>query len=794
MTAAVSSPIRVSVGLLNGQTKVGRLDTDTFEPSASHLELLCPTKAGPDDISEVALHLPPEDVCYVAFHKAEHDAAEPPDEVDEYCVHLPGNRRFVVVADPAALDERLGFYGYPISEHSWFSQIYFYAHGVNAVEDKAPIGSLLVDAGVLRPEALEEGLIEQAALQNSPIGQILVERQAVSPEAVEQAAETQVEQSEAHDDAAEADAPDQPAAPRARGERRLRLGEVLVEAGLATEEDIEQALAEQLRRRGKRLGQVLVDMGIVSEREISKALARKFNLEFVDLDDELIDPGAVDEVPLDLMERFSLMPIRTDEQTLTLAKGDPLEMEAIDLLRFSLNKQIHEVVATPSQIERAAHDYIERRARDQHASELEQLLEELDVEADKQPHHYENDVTIADSHDDAIVRMVNQIIADGYRQGASDIHIEPNGADRPVKVRFRVDGICETYRELPAAHRSPLVARVKIMANLDITERRKPQDGKISVQAGSRTIELRVATVPTVNGNEDVVLRILASGDAMPLEQLMLSERNVQAIREAVHKPYGLILAVGPTGSGKTTTLHALLGTINDVQRKIWTAEDPVEITQPGLRQVQVKPDIGFNFASALRSFLRADPDVIMVGEMRDKETATIGIEASLTGHLVFSTLHTNSAPETVTRLVDMGLDPFSFADALLAVVAQRLARRLCRTCKYAYEASADEYAELAELYGEAELEARLDGDTLELWRADGCPECDHKGYRGRVGIHELLTTSEALREAIYRRQPVDTIREVACHDGMRTLVQDGVDKCLAGVTDLSQVLAVCSR
>jgi type II secretory ATPase GspE/PulE/Tfp pilus assembly ATPase PilB-like protein len=342
-----------------------------------------------------------------------------------------------------------------------------------------------------------------------------------------------------------------------------------------------------------------------------------------------------------------------------------------------------------------------------------------------------------------------------------------------------------------------LAARLKIMAQLDIAERRKPQDGKIKFRLpDGRDMELRVATVPTQGGNEDVVMRLLASSEPMVLDKLGMTDRNLREIRTAAEKPYGLILVVGPTGSGKTTTLHSVLAHINKPERKIWTAEDPVEITQYGLRQVQVQPKIGFTFAAAMRSFLRADPDVIMVGEMRDEETAATGIEASLTGHLVFSTLHTNSAVETVVRLLDMGLDPFNFADALLTVVAQRLVRRICVDCREEYHPERDEFDELVLAYGVDEshkLGVKYDGDFV-LYRGKGCESCESSGYRGRLGIHELLVATDAMKKLIQSKARVVEMVKVAKDEGMTTLVQDGIFKVLDGLTDLKQVKAVAIK
>jgi type II secretory ATPase GspE/PulE/Tfp pilus assembly ATPase PilB-like protein len=339
------------------------------------------------------------------------------------------------------------------------------------------------------------------------------------------------------------------------------------------------------------------------------------------------------------------------------------------------------------------------------------------------------------------------------------------------------------------------VQRFKIMSKLDIAERRKPQDGKIRFRGPMGTIELRVATIPTSGSNEDIVMRILAASKPLPLEKMGFSKRNLAEFKTILDKPYGICLVVGPTGSGKTTTLHSALGHINKVETKIWTAEDPVEITQPGLRQVQTHAKIGFTFAAAMRSFLRADPDVIMVGEMRDHETAAIGVEASLTGHLVFSTLHTNSAPETIVRLLDMDIDPFNFADALLGIMAQRLVRTLC-SCKEQYNPSQEEFAELMQEYG---LDAwQKQGITyspsFKLHRPKGCSKCGDTGYKGRMGIHELLVASDEVKRLVQKRSPVEDLRRQAVAEGMTTLLQDGIQKVLAGHTDFKQVRAVCMK
>jgi type II secretory ATPase GspE/PulE/Tfp pilus assembly ATPase PilB-like protein len=403
-----------------------------------------------------------------------------------------------------------------------------------------------------------------------------------------------------------------------------------------------------------------------------------------------------------------------------------------------------------------------------------------------------------DENDSAIIRLANQIISDAYRSRASDIHLEPYGPRKDTVVRLRVDGHCQEYQKIPAAYRRALVARFKIMAHLDIAEHRKFQDGKIRFHMQNRELELRVAAIPTADGNEDVVLRIQAAGQGpIPIDKLGMSERNLRELKAMAEKPHGLFLVAGPTGSGKTTTLHSVLGSINRPERKIWTIEDPVEITHYGLRQVQVQPRSGITFAGALRGFLRADPDVIMVGEMRDHETAEMAIEASLTGHLVVSTLHTNSAVETVIRLLDMGLDPFNFTDALLGVLAQRLVREICEKCKEPYRPDHAEYDELVRTYGREDWEHHLGlkyDDSFTLYRGRGCAFCANTGYRGRAGIHELLVATDEIKRLIQTRTRVAEILVTAKAEGMTTLVQDGVVKTLKGLTDFRQVEAVAMK
>ncbi len=417
--------------------------------------------------------------------------------------------------------------------------------------------------------------------------------------------------------------------------------------------------------------------------------------------------------------------------------------------------------------------------------------------------------------DNELVKFVNKVIIDAYHQKVSDIHIEPMPGKFKTGIRFRIDGSLVPYVEVPAHFRQAMVTRLKIMCDLDISERRKPQDGKIKFKKyGPLDIELRVATIPSAGGVEDVVMRILAAGEPIPLEKLGLTPHNKERLEATVSKPYGLFYVCGPTGSGKTTTLHSILKFLNTPDTKIWTAEDPVEITQKGLRQVQINKKAGIDFALIMRAFLRADPDIIMVGESRDKETVSMGVEASLTGHLVFSTLHTNSAPESITRLMDMGMDPFNFADALLGILAQRLAKKLC-DCKTSYFPDAEELRLFAAEYAEelrhskawkvdyaAESKKMVDkwieiygeGGKIKLYKSVGCDKCNKTGYKGRVGLHELLVATDDVKKLIQERARVAELFSAAVEGGMRTLKMDGMEKIMMGLTDLKMVRSVCIK
>lgn len=578
--------------------------------------------------------------------------------------------------------------------------------------------------------------------------------------------------------------------------------DLLVSGGKLSQNDLENVLAES-RKGTNDLESVLIEKYKVPKLDIGKSFAQFYKCPYIEFSERtLVDIELLKNLNVDYLKKNHWMPLKRDRTAIEILTDDPGDLDRVqDIkrtfpglnIRFavSLRRDIAQFLASATgQSDTGGGG----RKLDENVSDI---LGELVTEAQAEAMEEASSGGGLDENDSAIVRLANQIIADAFRQNASDIHIEPYGEKRETLVRFRVDGDCFEYMKIPQSYRRAIVSRLKIMASLDIAERRKPQDGKIKFKLSeTKEIELRVATIPTAGYNEDVVMRILAASEPLPLDKMGFSDRNLKGIKDISAKPYGIILCVGPTGSGKTTTLHSVLGNINTPDIKIWTAEDPVEITQYGLRQVQVQPKIGFTFANAMRAFLRADPDVIMVGEMRDKETADTGIEASLTGHLVLSTLHTNSAVETVTRLLDMGCDPFSFADAMLGVLAQRLARRICKDCKEQYVGTPEEYEELRQGYGAErwdKLNIKLD-NTFRLTRGKGCEVCNRSGYKGRVALHELLLGSDNIKRMIQQKARTEDMLHCALDEGMTTLVQDGIAKVLQGHTSYKEVKAVAIK
>ena len=567
----------------------------------------------------------------------------------------------------------------------------------------------------------------------------------------------------------------------------------LIENGLLTQKEADKAVLEARKTR-QEIEDLLMKSYKISKKDIGQALSHYYRTPFVEYNERVPIPGdLLAGLKVPFMKKNNWVPIGQDQvgKKVIIAIDNPYHLQKVDMIKpLFPDKEIIFHVALKEDIDKFLTLFYQD---EKELSSIEDIIGQLEVEEDEID-AAEKGVTEEDS---AVVQLVNKMILDAHERDASDIHIEPYHGKQPTEVRIRVDGALQVYQTVPYNYRAAVVSRIKIMADLDIAERRKPQDGKIKFKKyGGKDLELRVAVVPTAGGLEDVVLRLLHAGEPIPLEKMEFSKWNLESFVSIITQPYGLIFLTGPTGSGKTTTLHSVLAYINKPDVKIWTAEDPVEITQAGLRQVQTRDDIGFDYATAMRAFLRADPDVIMVGEMRDKESTHIGIEASLTGHLVFSTLHTNSAPESITRLLDMGMDPFNFADAVLGILGQRLVRTLCKECKKQFNPSQEEYDELVREYDPKAFE-KLNipySKDLVLYKGAGCQACSNTGYRGRMGLHELLMGTDEMKGLIQRKSPMEFIWEQAVEDGMTTLKQDGIRKIFLGYTDLTEVRKVCIR
>ena len=584
--------------------------------------------------------------------------------------------------------------------------------------------------------------------------------------------------------------------------------------------------ARTARRKGLDIEEVLLDdfSDKVTFAVLGKALSSFFGVAYDPFKADRIKPAELlRNLKREYVESSHWLPIDETQEGVVILTTDPERIQASRVVNniFPRNRLVYKVCSqrefrqTLDAFYGSGGDAASSGGMRMDESSMDDLLSSMGGDEEENLGVTQDDVNAA--ADNELVKLVNKIIVDAYRMGASDIHVEPQPGKGKTQIRLRKDGSLLNYVEVPSTYRNALVTRIKIMCDLDISEKRKPQDGKIKFRKfGPLDIELRVATIPSQGGVEDVVMRILASGEPLPLEKMGFSARNNELIQSTVSKPYGLFFVCGPTGSGKTTTLHSILKYINKPETKIWTAEDPVEITQKGLRQVQINKKAGLDFATIMRAFLRADPDVIMVGEMRDKETVSIGIEASLTGHLVFATLHTNSAPESILRLLDMGMDPFNFADALLGILAQRLAKRLCGDCKKSHIASAEEMQAMLAEYSE-ELKNTVtwkkdpaaasralyeqwvtmfanDKKQFTLYDPVGCEKCTNTGYRGRVGLHELLIGSDTVKKAIQERARVAELLAIALDEGMHTLKQDGMEKVLQGITDMHQIRAVCIK
>ena len=672
------------------------------------------------------------------------------------------------------LVEMTGLYLYLAVEDDKVQRTFIPTHAYADYSIGPSLGEMLSEQHEATVDFVQVGLHLQQHLRSQRIGDYLTASEIISREFLEQVLK---DRDQTHPES--------------------QIGQALLREEVISQEELDKAVSLQQRDRKLPLGEILVEMGVIDRATVNRLLVRKLGIPFVDPARFDIDQRALALVDRRLAEKHRVMPLFRTKDEIVVAMENPTDPAPVQELRFYTRLRVVPVMANQGSILTAIKLHYGRH-------EAARNVKDLAASAPAEGKAEEHDEPAVGVSDNALVRIVNQIIQDAAERKASDIHIETYQGKEDTKVKLRIDGELEDYLDVPSHFRNAMISRIKIMSNLDISEHRKPQDGKIVFNRfGTANVELRVAIMPTTDGLEDVVMRVLAAAKPIPLDKMGLREPVLAEIKRVAGMPYGLLLICGPTGSGKTTTLHSMLGHINNGKKKIWTAEDPIEITQKGLRQVQVNAKIGLTFAAALRSFLRLDPDVIMVGEMRDPETARTGVEASLTGHLVFSTLHTNSAPESVTRLLDLGMDPFNFADALLGVLAQRLARALCSDCKKPRRLSEEEVRVLLKEFCDgtplvpAEVRKRWEssyGDKqgqLTLNEATGCDKCENRGYRGRLGIHELLVNSRAIKALVQTHARVEEIQKTALAEGMLTLKQDGIEKALQGKTDLAQVRAV---
>jgi type IV pilus assembly protein PilB len=549
-----------------------------------------------------------------------------------------------------------------------------------------------------------------------------------------------------------------------------QLGQILMEQGLITDDQLQRALDEH-RRTPKSLGRTLIDLGMIKESDLVRALAEQVGMEFVDLTEYPVDATLTMLLPDALARRYRAIPIAERDGKLLVAMSDPANVYALDDIRAITNRDVQPVVATASDVEQAIQKY----------SHLDGQVEALASEAASQIE--EEDLELAAAVEEApIVRLVQAIMTQAVGDRASDVHIEPTEKD--VRIRFRVDGVLHEVMHSPKNIQGGLISRLKVMADLNIAEKRVPQDGRISMRVGGKQLDLRLATLPTVYG-EKVVIRVLDKSQALlKLEDLGFLEESYKAFEQSFKKPYGALLVTGPTGSGKSTTMYATLNILNQEDKNIITVEDPVEYRLPGVNQMQIHQKAGLTFASALRSILRADPDIILIGEVRDRETAMIAVESALTGHLVLTSLHTNDASSAITRLIEMEVETFLVASAIDCVVAQRLARKLCDRCKAGYE------PDQAELY-EAGYPEWQWPEVAELFKPVGCPACSNTGYRGRIGLYEVMRMTEELERLAVDRSSSEAMKATAIQQGMLTLRDDGLSKARMGLTSIEEVARV---
>jgi len=784
------------VNLVNGEVLEGWLPA--FSPHMTELELY----AMGDDGKQHPRSINIEEIAYICMHDIGEFFANKlskAKKMDELIVITVTAKRFKILAFPAE-PNAAGFYAAVSKQEKLpFERIFFYFHGIRYQENSEQLGHLMVEQHLVSENDVEWALEQQKKLL-IPIGDILAEQGKVSEEEIREALERQKRQQVrlgdllieqnlvSADEVQEAlemqtqtvGTPlghilveqgkltnmDLDAALIIQRRPRMKLGELLLEAGLITEKDLQHALQEQ-KTRGRRLGEILLESHIITEDQLLTALAKKFSLSTVNLDEYDINPLAGAEIDQQTIERYRILPIQTDAHSLTVALADPMGLEAYDMIRFKTGKKVKEVLVKSSQLNAYLNKYLQEEIQ---AEELS--CEFLQKDEDEQDDTF-NEIEVVQSAEHApIIRLVNRIIRNGLLKKASDIHILPQA--KKVNLAYRLNGDLISENALDKSLHNQIAARVKILAGMDISERRLPQDGRMLLRDGKSVYEFRVSCIPNSFG-ESIVMRVLNKEMAVNLDTLGLRHEDLKRVAALSRKPYGLILVTGPTGSGKSTTLFAILKSIAHLPAHILTIEDPVESDIDGANQIQVNQKIGMTFARILRNVLRHDPDIIMLGEMRDQETAEIGIEAALTGHLLFSTLHTNSAIDTIIRLNDLGIPNYLIAPSLLGIISQNLVKKLCVHCRQELPKESDTFRTIKDLGLEV---------PEKLYSAGSCEECNRTGYSGRVMLYEMLTVDDRVRQAIHENKKGEELLAIAVKGGMIPKAKHALQLASEGIID----------
>ena len=785
----------VSINLTNGETLEGHMLG--FSPIMHKLHFF--EKNQPDDTGSRKLDV--EEIVFVGLYSSESSSAEHSSQLqqmDELKVVTVNRDSFRVFASPM-MSNTPGFFATVKDDKSPYERIFFYHHGIRYQEKPERLGDLLIDQESIVSEDLQHALELQADSMPS-LGDVLKDQGKVNSKDLDAALSIQGRQRMRMGDllidqelvtaddvqdalAIQSESVDKPlghiliekgkiqnkhidSVLQIQNRRKMRLGEILIEAGLITDDDVQFALDEQ-KVRGQRIGEVLLSSQVITEDELLSALSKKFRLPTVDLEGYEINPVAATEIDRDVVEKYQIMPIDTDAHSLTIALADPMGLSAYDEISFKTGKKVYEVMVKASQLKARIADLLKEELADEELSC--EFLHEEDDSLDEPL----NELEITQSAEDApIIRLVNRIIRNGLRKKASDIHILPQA--KKITLAYRLNGQLLSENALEKSLSKQISARIKILCGMDIAEQRLPQDGRLQLRDGNKKYEFRVSCIPNCFG-ESIVLRVLNKEMAVELDVLGLREDDMAKLSTMARKPYGLILVTGPTGSGKSTTLFALLKSISHLPAHVLTIEDPVESEIDDANQIQVNHKIGMGFARILRNVLRHDPDIIMIGEMRDSETAEIGIEAALTGHLMFSTLHTNSAVDTIIRLNDLGIPNYLIAPALLGVISQNLLKKLCLECRIELDSHDPAFAMLADLGFEV---------PKHLYKAGGCEHCNQTGYAGRVMSYEFLVVNEKVRQAIHDGVKGQDMQRIAIESGMSPKSTGALQMAADGIID----------